>query len=97
MPVVDLQAHLFAEVQRVGRVVPCDGHSLAVDETVEPQRRAQGDDLLHHLLHLAVGQRHFVQPIFATVVLEEDLLPVCEQVCFAGALDDLQLTPATLT
>ena len=81
--VVDLQAHFLAKVQPVRWVVPGDSDSFAIDETVEPERGTQRGDLLHDLLHLAVRERHFIEPILAAIVLKEDLLPVRQQVGFA--------------
>ena len=55
--VIDLEAHLLAEVEAVIDVVASDGDGLPVDKAVELQGGAEGRDLLHNLLHLAVGKR----------------------------------------
>ncbi|MGC4061578.1 MAG: hypothetical protein QM749_12320 [Aquabacterium sp.] len=46
-------------------------------------------------ISLSVSGTSF-EPVLATVVFEEDLLPVRQQVGLVGTLDDLQLTPAAL-
>ena len=94
--VVDLQAYFLAEVQPVRWIVAGDGDGFAIDETVELERGAQRGDLLHDLLHLAVRERHFIEPILAAIVLKEDLLPVRQQVPLARLLNDFRVAPAAL-
>ena len=92
-PIVDLEAHLLAEVEAVLRVVPGDGDGLAVDEAVQLEGRAERGDLLHDLLHLAICEGVVAQPVYAAVVVEEYGRPVLQKVLFTGVFDDL-LFPA---
>ena len=78
-------------MQRVRRVVPLDGHGLAVDKAVELQRRAQAGDLVENLPRFAVGQRGVVQAVDVPVVLEEDLPPVLDQVLLRFVPQDFRL------
>ena len=86
--VVDLQADFLAQVQLIVRVVALDGHRLAIDEAVELHGRSQLDDLLEDLLHLPMGERATVQAVDLTVVLEEDVRPVVQQVLFRRVFKD---------
>ena len=53
-------------------------------------------DLLHDLLHLALRQRHFIEPILPAIVLEKNLRPVRPQVRLARVLDDLRVALTAL-
>lgn len=94
--VVDLQTHLLAKVQFVGWIVSGNGDSLAVDEAIELERCAQSGELLHDLLHFAISQRHFIEPVLAAIVLKKDALPIRQQVRLARVFDDIRVSPTTL-
>ncbi len=83
-PIVNVEAHFLAEVQRIIGIVALDGNGLAVDETVELHRRAQRRYLLEYLLHLAVCQATAIEPVDARIVLVEDLCPVGKEILLAG-------------
>ena len=76
--VIDFQADLFAKVQRVGGVIPLNGHSFAVDKTVKFQWSAQIGDLVENLLHFSIGHGNIIQSVYIPVVLKEDLFPVLD-------------------
>ena len=84
LAIVDLQAHLFAQVKRVIGVVARDGDGLSVDEPVERERGLERFDLFVYLCHLALGERAAVQAVYVGIVLEQNLRPVVDEVLLGG-------------
>ena len=78
-------------MEGVRRIVPLDCDSFAIDKAIELEGGAQGFYLLQDLLHLAVSKGRVVQPVDATVVLEEDVRPVLEQILFRRIAQHLRL------
>ena len=97
LTIVDLQAHLLAQVKRVVGVVARDGDGLSVDEPVECEWGLERFDLFDDLRHLALGERAAVQTVYVGVVLEQNLRPVVDEVLLGGiAKHTSRVVPAVL-
>ena len=97
LTIIDLQAHLLAQVKRIVGVVARDGDGLSVDEPVERERGLERFDLFDDLCHLALGERAAVQAVYVGVVLKQNLRPVVDEVLLGGiAKHAPRIVPAML-
>ena len=97
LAIVDLQAHLLAQVKRIVGVVARDGDGLSVDEPVERERGLERFYLFDDLCHLTLGERAAVQAVDVRVVLEQNLSPVVDEVLLGGiAQDAVRIVPSVL-
>ena len=97
LAIVDLQAHLLAQVKRIVGVVARDGDGLSVDEPVERERGLERFYLFDDLCHLALGERAAIQAVDIRVVLEQNLRPVLDEVLLGGiAQDAVRIVPSVL-
>ena len=97
LTIIDLQAHLLAQVKRIVGVVARDGDGLSVDEPVERERGLERFDLFDDLCHLALGERAAVQAVYVGVVLKQNLRPVVDEVLLGGiAKHAPRVVPAVL-
>ena len=67
-------------MQRVGRVIPLNGHSFTIDKAIQLQRCAKPGYLVENLLHFSISQRDIIQTVNITVIFKEDLFPVPDQI-----------------
>ena len=97
LAIVDLQAHLLAQVERIVGVVARDGDGLSVDEPVERERGLERFYLFDDLCHLALGERTAIQAVDIRVVLEQNLRPVLNEVLLGGiAQNAVRIVPSVL-
>ena len=87
--VIDLQTDLLAVMKLVLRILPNDRNRLPIDKTIQRQRRAKAADLLQQLLHLLRNQRAVIQPVNVTIVLEQNIRPVLNQILLGRMMKDL--------
>ena len=78
-------------MQRIGRVIPLNGHGFTIDKAIQFQRCAKPSDLVQNLLHFAIGQRDIIQTVNIPVILKENLLPVLDQLFFGFVPKDFRL------
>ena len=97
LAIVDFQAHLLAQVERIVGVVARDGDGLSVDEPVERERGLERFYLFDDLCHLALGERAAIQAVDIRVVLKQNLRPVLKEVLLGGiAQDAVRIVPSVL-
>ena len=89
--VVDFQADFLAEMCLVIGVIALDRNRFAVDKAVQLQRRAQFPNLLHNLLHFAIGQGIIAKAVYAAVIVKENVCPVADQILLGGIFQNCAL------
>lgn len=78
--VVELEGHFLAEMSLVIGIVAFDGNGFTVDECIQLYRSTAGINLFDYLVHLSSGERVVAKTVDSTIVVKEDVGPVCNQV-----------------